>query len=140
MNLKVIEEALLDYLRIMPAQTLVIAWPNSIYTPVEGVSYLIPRFLPNRSDYAAIGGNSPKRHRGLFQVSIRGAIGSGTADASVADTIGAYYAGKIIAFETARVRIGSFDGSPGLPYRTAAIRDGTWNLTPVTIPWWSDEI
>ena len=138
MNLKVIEEALLNYLRIMPAPYTV-AWPNIDYVPTIGTPYLTPRFLPNRSDYAAVGANSSKRHRGLFQVTVHGAINGGTADAAVADNIGAYYTGKIIAFETARVRIGSFDGSPGLPYRTAAIRDGAWNLTPVTIPWWSDE-
>ena len=138
MNLFTVEQALLDYLRIQPP-TLPVAWPNSIYSPEEGTSYLAPRFLPNRSDYASVGSNSPKRHRGLFQVTVHGVLGNGIADAGIADQIGAYFTGKLISFEGARVRIGSFDGSPGLPYRTAAIRDGSWNLTPVTIPWWSDE-
>lgn len=133
-----IENALYSHLRTLPSSPPV-AWPGRLYRPIEGVTHLVPRFFPNRSDYGAIGVNSPVRYRGLLQVTVKGAIDKGIEDGSIADAIIDHFEMEIVEYNTIRVRIGSSDGSPGVPYRSASFTEGSWNLIPVTIPWWSDQ-
>lgn len=135
------EEALHYQLKVVLATLTPIppvAWPNQRYKPITGVSYIEPRVLWNDSDWGEIG-PIVKRHRGLYRVTVHGPIDNGIADAAVADAIIEGFTAEVINFDAFRIRIGSFDGSPGLPYRNSAFEDGSWNLTPVTIPWWSDE-
>lgn len=141
MSLAGIEAALHDKLKsVIASFTPVppVAWPNKSYQPVVGTSFLMPRFFPNDSDWGELG-QRLTRHRGLYQVTVRGPIDSGNKDAAVADNIIAGFKAAVCELGGVRVRIGSFDGTPGVPYRQGAFEDGSWNLTPVTIPWWSDE-
>jgi len=116
-----------------------IAWPGAAFQPVVGQTYVAPSILPNRTDYAAVGSNSPRRHRGLYQVIIYSPINEGSLPAAeIADQIIEQFAGVTIDKNSLRVRIGSFDGSPALPYRGTSLDQDGWRLTPVTIPWWCD--
>lgn len=117
-----------------------IAWPNIAFVPVDGEIYLEPRFLPNTADYGAVGANAPRRHRGLYQVGVRGPALTPTPEAQdeVADAVIDHFAGQTISRNGVSVRIGSFDGSSGLPYRGSALTQSGWSIIPVTIPWWCD--
>lgn len=117
-----------------------IAWENKTYTRVIGTPFLEPSVLPNRTDVAAIGANAPRRHRGIYQVAVYGAQNVGEIPGTeIADRIVEHFAhGSVLAYESVRVRIGSFDGSPGVPYVSNAFNEDGWRITPVTIPYWCD--
>lgn len=119
------------------APVLPIAWPDVPFEPVA--KYLVPSFLPNKTDRAGVGINAPRRHLGLYQVLVRGPLGQGAAvNSETADAIVEHFANQILAANGVRVRIGSFDGGPADPWRSSAIRQDTHSDVPVTIPWWCD--
>ncbi|MGE3845143.1 MAG: phage tail terminator-like protein, partial [Vicinamibacterales bacterium] len=117
-----------------------IAWENKPYTRVIGTPFLAPAFLPNRTDFGAVGTNAPRRHRGLYQVLVYGAENVGEVPGiEIGDRIVEHFTpGSVIAEESVRVRIGSFDGSVGVGYLSNAFNEDGWRITPVTIPWWCD--
>lgn len=117
-----------------------IAWPNAAFAPVAGEIYLEPTVLPNRTDYGAVGANAPRRHQGLYQISVRGPAITPTPEVQdeIADLIIEHFEAETIISNGVTVRIGSFDGSPGLPYRVSALIESGWRNIPVTIPWWCD--
>lgn len=136
-----IEDALfyrLSQLTLTPS--LPIAYPNTPYVPVVGSTFLEALNLPNRTDYAGVGLGAARRHRGLLQVIINSPQNAGaTAASEVADKIIEWFiAADVIPRNGVRVRIGSFDGSAGVPYRTTAYQQDGWQKLPVTIPWWCD--
>ena len=116
-----------------------IAWRGLAFEPVKGEVYLEPSYLPNQSDYAAIGANAPRRHKGLYQITVVSPINAGevTAD-EIADLVIEHFEAETITRNSQTVRIGSFDGSPGLPYRVSTFPSEGWNRTAVTVPWWTD--
>lgn len=139
-NLASIEDALMTYLgTLVLSPTVPVAWPDMPFTPTPGQTYLEPLFLPNQTDLAAIGTGAPERHRGLLQVMVHGVLGQGAiVNAEIADAVIEHFKYQLIDASGVRVRIGSYDGGPGVPWRTAAIRSDVSSNIPVTIPWWCD--
>lgn len=136
-----IEDALLYHLSVLIlAPAWPIAWPNLAFTPQIGQAYLEPRFLPNVTDRAGAGTNAARRHRGLFQVTCFGTENTGSAPSSeVADAIIEHFGPDVVIDRNGvRVRIGSFDGSSSVPYRSQGFNENGWWVVPVTIPWWCD--
>ena len=137
--LTAIEEALNAHLvGLVFSPVVPIAWQNLSYTPMVGHTYLRPKLFPNRTDVGAVGVNAPRRHRGLYQVSVYGAVDVGLADTWIADAIIEHFNAEVLERNGVRVRIGSFDGSASVPSRLSSFREGEWNVIPVTIPWWND--
>lgn len=128
----------LAQLTLSPARR--IAWPNASFTPVANEIYLRPRFMPNRTDHAAVGVNAPSRHRGIYQIEVVGPARTPAPETQdeVVDAVIEHFKGQTIARNGVRVRIGSFDGSPGIPYRGSSLTVKGWAEIAVTIPWWCD--
>lgn len=118
---------------------LPIAWEGMKYTPTTGETYLAPSVLPNRTDLGAVGANAPRRFLGLFQVVVCGPMhGSPTTLEDIADELIEHFRNALIERNSVRVRVGSFNRSPSLPWQSPAIIDNGWRRVPVTVPWWSD--
>jgi hypothetical protein len=140
-TLAAVEEALhyrLAQLVFTPA--LHIAEPGQTYKPSIGTSYLEPDFLPNKTEYGSIGVNALRRHRGLYQVLVHDAENAGTIPvAEKADLIIAHFMPPVVVERNGvRVRMGSYDSSTPLPWRSRAHSEAGWITVPVTIPWWCD--
>lgn len=135
-----IENALLYKLGALTLDpTRRVAWPDDDFTPVTGEIYLTPGVLWNNSERGEIGTGAAIRHRGIFQVILRGPqIGSPSTDANVADLIIAHFDRATITRNAVTVRIGSFDGGRAVPWRGAAIPENGWRMIPVSIPFWCD--
>lgn len=118
-----------------------IAWPGTAFTPITNEIYLSPGILWNTSERGELGPNAARRHRGIFQVNVRGpAVGNPETDAEVADAIIEWFDKQVIVNSGVTVRIGNFDGGNSVPSRGGAIPDAAtgWRLIPVSIPFWCD--
>lgn len=136
-----IEDALLARLgTLVTTPPCQFAWPSIDYTPAQGQPYLLPSVMPNRTDEGGLGAGAPERHLGLFQVTVYAPSGSGVAPASeLADQVIAHFPrGSVIVGSGVRVRVGSFNGSSGVPYRSQGYSENGWTVVPVTIPYWCD--
>lgn len=143
-RLSAIGDALDSHLKaLVLSPVLPIAWRNVPYDPVAGAPYLAPTLLANTTDLMAVGTNSPRRFRGLYQVTIFGVEGIGAlADEERADAISEHFSPKGLGLDIPRnglsVQIGSADGSSGIPRIAPPIRTNGWIATPVTVPWFCD--
>lgn len=136
-----IEDALLERLADLTLSPAVpVAWPNIVYSPTVGQPYLEPTFLPNKTDYAGIGQSAPRRHFGLFSISVMGALNLGSAAASeIADSIIEHFAPPLsLDADGLDVRIGSFNGSNHVPWRGSAFPKDGWLMIAVSVPWYCD--
>lgn len=103
---------------------LPIAWPNRVYTPTTGVSYLKVDHLPSPTVRRSIGSDGQNVYTGIFQVVGNTPADKGPGEAEIlADSIanffplGAVYSG---------VRIAAVSVAP-------AVTDAPWYRTPVSI-------
>lgn len=136
-----IEDAMLYHLSLLVLTPAVpIAAANLAFAPTLGQPYLEVSFLPNQTDRAGVGINAPRRHRGLLQVTVYGKEFDGSLPTSeIADSVIEHFApDTVIDRNGVRVRIGSYDGSASVPYRSQGFNDDGWRIVPVTIPWWCD--
>lgn len=136
-----IEKTLLDYLAtLVTVPAFAVAWPNLGYEPVPGSSYLRASVLPNQTDLAGVGPGAAERHVGLFQVLVNGDENVGSAAVSdVADQVRTFFkTGTVIAGNGVRVRIGSYNGSNGVPWVSQGFNENGFRVIPVTIPYWCD--
>lgn len=135
----IISEALdyrLNSISLSPSRR--IANLGDSFQPVVGEIYLRPSYLPNRSDYAAVG-TTLRRHTGLYQVDVVGPTNQGNIpQIEVVDSVIEWFAGQIISRNSLHIRIGSYDGSGGVPYPSPELNAGGWRTIPITIPWWCD--
>jgi hypothetical protein len=117
-----------------------IAQPGDSFTPIVGEIYLAPGVLWNRSERGEIGGSAARRHIGILQVNVRGPALSASPEplAEVADAIIEWFDLQVVTRNSVTVRIGSFTGGPGVPWRGGVIIDAGWALIPVSIPFWCD--
>lgn len=117
------------------------ALPGVDFTPVVNEIYLAPGTLWNTSERGEVGPNAARRHRGIFQINVRGpALGNRETDAEIADLIIEHYDRQVIVYGGVTVRVGNFDGGQSVPYRGSAITDTTtgWRLIAVSVPFWCD--
>ena len=137
-----IEKALLSRLAALTLSPVRrVAWPGTSFTPVVNEIYLAPGILWNTSERGELGSNSARRHRGIFQVNVRGPmIGNPETDAEIADLIIEHFDRQVIVNSSVTVRIGNFDGGNAVPWRGQALPDATsgWRLIAVSVPFWSD--
>lgn len=136
-----ISDALSDRLRqltLSPPRR--VAWPGMVFTASVGEIYLEPRLLPNTTDFGAVGVNAPRRHRGLYQVTVYGPAIAASPEPQdeIVDRVIEHFVAQTITRNGVTVRIGSFDGSPSVPYPSSALIAKGWRSVAVTIPWWCD--
>ena len=117
-----------------------VAWDNRTYKRVIGTPFLEPVVLPNKTDRAGVGMNAPRRHRGLYQVTVYSVEDVGDiASTEIADAIIEHFGPNVVIDrEGVRVRIGSYDGGDGVAYAGRSFNENGWRVTPVTVPWWCD--
>lgn len=117
-----------------------VAWPNLTFKPSMNEVYLSPSYLPNRTDWGGVT-TAFRRHRGIYQVSVRGPVDVGPIPlAEIADKVIELFTAQNIVRNGITVRIGSFDGTEGVPYQSPELIAGGWRVIPVTIPWWADTV
>lgn len=128
----------LSELVLSPARR--VAWPdNDIFVPDTDEIYLVPSIFFNRTDFAAVGSNAPRRHRGLYQVIVKGPKNKGVkVQGEICDLIIEHFVSQNLERGGVRVRVGASDGGPSIPSRSQATSDDVWRNTPITIPWWAD--
>lgn len=135
-----IKEALdykLSTLSLSPSRR--VAYEGTVFEPVVGEIYLRSNFIPNQTDLGGVGINAPRRHRGIYQVTVAGPTNVGTVTQSeVADLVIEHFVQQTITRNGLTVRVGSYDGSPSVPYAAPMLIVDGWLNIPVTIPWWCD--
>jgi len=115
-----------------------VAWPDLTFTPLVNEIYLRPRFLPGRSNFGAVG-STLRRHVGIYQVDVCGPPTKGSIpQMEVVDAVIEHFVSQVIVRNNASIRIGSYDGSSGVPYQSPELLEGGWRTIPITIPWWCD--
>ena len=135
----IISEALgyrLSLLVMVPERR--VAYPNISFSPIEGEIYLRSAYLPNQSDFGAVGSNL-RRHVGLYQVDVVGPTNAGPVpQLEVVDAVIEHFVGQNIVRNSKTIRIGAFDGSSGVPSAAPELIQDGWRTIPITIPWWCD--
>lgn len=115
-----------------------IAHRSASFAPTIGETYLRPNYLPNATDYGAVG-STLRRHVGLYQVDVVGPVNVGPVpQLEIVDAVIEWFVAQTIARNSLRIRIGTYDGNPGVPYPSPELIDGGWRTIPITIPWWCD--
>lgn len=140
-KLTLIEDALKARLTLYADATgTPVAWEDVSYSPTLGQTYLQPVFMPNRTGVITLGDTGPQYHFGLYSISVHGKQGQGSrVNSLVADAIIEHFPpGLVIAHGGIQLSIGSTDGSPGVPWRSGAIRNGVTTMIVVSVPWWID--
>ncbi len=130
-----IESALLTRARAFAtAQSLTIALPNVAFTAplaTPTAHYLEAHFLPAPTNGLGLSTDSTNQHYGLLQISVYCGLGGGEyAPARIASAAIAYF-----KYRTAVTKDGFIATVWKQPYRGPAIKDATWLMIPVTIPY-----
>lgn len=117
-----------------------VASPGEGFTPIVGEVYLASGTLWNTTERGELGPGAARRHRGIFQVNVRGPqAGNPEPQTEVADSIIEHFDRQVIALNSVTVRIGTFDGGGrAVPWRGSAITESGWRLIPVSVPFWCD--
>jgi hypothetical protein len=116
------------------AQALTIALPNVAFTkpaPGQTAKYLEATFMPVPSVVLGVSFDAHVQHYGILQISVFYGLGGGElAPGRTASLIIQYFArGTVLVKDGFKVRIDK------APFRGPLIKDDTWVMIPVSIPY-----
>ena len=109
-----------------------VAWPNRVYTPVIGTTYLRPSLLPSDTTAATVGASGTDLNIGVYQVDVFVEAGKGKSAGMVqADLIADHFKRDTeLTYNSRTVTIKNVSQSP-------ASVDGGWFQIPVNIEYYA---
>lgn len=114
-------------------------YEGSVSAPATGEICLVTHYMPNGTDFGSVGANAPRRHRGIYQIDVKGPTNGGPIPQSeVVDAVIEHFISQYITRNGLTVRIGTFDGGPSVPSAAPELTENGWTTIPVSVPWWCD--
>lgn len=109
-----------------------VAYPNAEFTPMQGVLWYRPTFLPAESEQAELGTNGRNRLQGLYQVDVFAPAGEGqkAAETAADAVVTAFKRGTNLPSGSLTVRLER-------AWREAAIEEADWYHVPVMVAWYA---
>lgn len=134
LNLRDITDALNGVLQAA-AITSEIAWPNRVYTPKKGVSYLKPEFAGRARTPLGMGADAVQQWTGIFQIGVFVSRDTGEREQAELATkvMTAYPRGKTMVTPQGMRVIVSHTSAP------APVPFGDWSNLPLQVNWFATQ-
>lgn len=117
------------------AITAEIAWPNSVYVPKKGVSYIAPTCAGRGRSPLGFGADGVQQWNGTYQVSVFVPRDSGDREQSaIASKVLAAFPRGLTLLTTQAIRVIVSYSTAGIP-----VAFGDWSNLPVVVAWFATE-